>query len=331
MVKILYDHEPSAFGRNSQGIDMINDYYPFVDFKFVSPEIIPVLEGSVDFFLVVLVNSGAKGNEYRRRRETIRETWGSLKSCEQLRAMNNAAVKNLKWKLVFVLGKAGPGTNDDELNEEEAKQHNDMVIGNIEDNYINNIIKFYMGQLWASTLKAKYTLKTDDDVYIRIPGVIEYLAKENFPSRFYGGSTYYNSEVRRRVGGKWSISKKYFSEDVFPPFQAGAFVVLSTDLLHSLFDYVQKRKPFHTDDAYLGVAMRDLKVKVTRIVSFSLKMNMPDLIRKKGDCQTVALTAFGHSVDPDTSKLLHRRLESLCKRNFTSNSCRTLWLFNFWL
>ena len=300
---------------------MVNDYYPFVDFKFVFPEIMPVLEGSVHFFLVVLVNSGAKGNEYRRRRETIRETWGSLKSCEQLRAMNNAAVKNLKWKLVFVLGKAGPGTNDDELNEEEAKQHNDMVIGNIEDNYINNIIKFYMGQLWASTLKAKYTLKTDDDVYVRVPGVIAYLVKENFPSRFYGGEVYRNSVVLRWVGGRWSVSKKYFAEDVFPPFNAGAFIVLSTDLLPSLFNYVYKRKPFHTDDAYVGVAMRDLKVNVTQVPSFTIKNDMPDLIRKKTDCKTLALTGFAHNVDYKTAKVLHGRLESLCERNFTAMSC----------
>ena len=51
----------------------------------------------------------------------------------------------VKWKLVFVLGKAGPGTDDDKLNAEEAKRYNDILIGDIHDNYINNIIKFTWG------------------------------------------------------------------------------------------------------------------------------------------------------------------------------------------
>ena len=103
---------------------------------------------------------------YRQRRNIIRRTWGSLTSCEQVRATNNVKIRRLRWKLVFVLGKTGPETNDDKLNAEEAKQHNDLLIGNIDDNYVNLIIKCYMAQLWASTFNAKYTLKADDDVYM---------------------------------------------------------------------------------------------------------------------------------------------------------------------
>ncbi len=148
-------------------IDMVNDYQPWIDFKFVYPEVQPTIQGPRDFYLVVLINSGAKGDEFRQRRAKIRETWASRKTCEYTNAMNISNVKDLKWILVFVLGKAGG--QEDERNIEEAKIHNDMIIGEISDNYLNNILKFYMGQLWASMLGAKYTLKTDDDVYIRIP------------------------------------------------------------------------------------------------------------------------------------------------------------------
>ena len=44
-------------------IDMVNDYQPFVDFSFVFPQIIPTIEGSRNFFLIILVNSAAKGKE----------------------------------------------------------------------------------------------------------------------------------------------------------------------------------------------------------------------------------------------------------------------------
>ena len=140
-------------------IDIVNDYYPFVDFKFVFPEISPKVETTPQIFMIILVNSGAKGEEFRKRREAIRETWGSNSNCEYLKALEDERMKDLRWLLVFVVGKAGPGTNDDELNKAEARQHNDMLIGNITDNYINNVVKFFMGQVWASRFYNKLTCR----------------------------------------------------------------------------------------------------------------------------------------------------------------------------
>ena len=293
-------------------IDMVNDYQPWIDFKFVYPEVQPTIQGPRDFYLVVLVNSGAKGDEFRQRRAKIRETWASRKTCEYTNAMNISNVKDLKWILVFVLGKAG--SQEDERNIEEAKIHNDMIIGDISDNYFNNILKFYMGQLWASMLGTiKYTLKTDDDVYIRIPKVIEYLVSLGSPTRFYGGQTYLNYPVIRRAGAKWGISKKYFPEKTWPPFNAGGFIIMSTDLLGSLINYVYIRKPFHTDDAYVGVAMRDFKVKVVHILSFVVENSMPAMIRKKNNCDILKLIAYGHSLNIDSIQYLHKRVEDLCQ------------------
>ena len=222
-------------------IDVVNDYYPFVDFKFVFPEISPKVETTPEIFMMVLVNSGAKGDEFRKRREAIRQTWGNRSNCEQRKlALGDERKKNLRWLLVFVVGKAGPGTNDDELNVAEAGQHNDMLIGNITDNYINNVVKFYMGQVWASKFDIKYTFKTDDDVYVRIPRVLEYLVNAKFPRPFYGGMTYLPIRVNRVIGGKWTVSWKYFGEVNFPMFNAGAFFILSTDLLNRLFNYTAK-------------------------------------------------------------------------------------------
>ncbi|XP_028392500.1 beta-1,3-galactosyltransferase brn-like [Dendronephthya gigantea] len=183
---------------NKSRIDMVNDYYPFVDFRFVYPEISPKVDETRKIFMIILVNSGAKGIKFRQRREAIRQTWGSTGNCEQLNALGDGKLKDLRWLLVFVVGKAGPGTRDDELNEAEARRYNDMLIGNITDNYINNIIKFYMGHFWANKFDVKYTMKTDDDVYVRIPRVLEYLVNAKLPRPFYGGSSLAPSHRMRR-------------------------------------------------------------------------------------------------------------------------------------
>ncbi len=212
---------------------------------------------------------------------------------------------------MFVVGKAGPGTNDDELNMAEARQHNDMLIGNITDNYINNVIKLFMGQIWASRFDIKYTLKADDDVYLRIPRVLEYFVNAKFPRPFYGGMTYMPIRVNRVIGGKWTVSWKYYGEVNFPMFNAGAFFILSTDLLDRLFNYVHIRKPFHTDDAYVGVAMRDFGVKITTIFSFGLRSDMNKFIRRAKDCEILRLNGFSHNMDPESTRFLHDRLKTL--------------------
>ncbi|XP_028392847.1 beta-1,3-galactosyltransferase 1-like [Dendronephthya gigantea] len=194
-----------------------------------------------------------------------------------------------------------------------------MLIGNITDNYINNIIKFYMGHLWANKFDVKYTMKTDDDVYVRILRVLEYLVNAKLPRPFYGGSSLAPSPVSRRVGVKWAISYKYYREARFPTFNLGAFSILSTDLINKLSDYVYIRKPFHTDDAYVGVAMRDLGVKPTNISSFHV-INLNRMRRYIGsfkDCEIFSWNAFGHSLDPRSIKALHLRVQTLVCKNTT--------------
>ena len=292
-------------------IDIVNDYYPFVDFELVFPDISPRVERTRNIFMIVLVNSAAKGDVSRKRREAIRQTWANQSSCEQRKALSDKRLKDLAWLLVFVVGKSGRGMNEDELNIAEAKQHNDMLIGNITDNYINNVVKFYMGQIWASRFDIRYTLKTDDDVYVRIPRVLEYLVNAQLPRPFYGGWTYKSHNVSRSLNGKWTVSWKYFSEVAFPKFNSGAFFILSSDLLNRLFNYAHVRKPFHTDDAYVGVAMRDFGVKPTRIPSFHLLHDMNAFAHKATDCKLLSMHGFSHRMNAEAIRFLHGRLELL--------------------
>ncbi|CAB4045146.1 beta-1,3-galactosyltransferase 5-like [Paramuricea clavata] len=305
-------NDPFELQITVTSIDLINDYYPFIDFKFVFPEISPKVRRTPDIFLMVLVNSGAMGDTFRKRREAVRQTWGNHSNCEQIKALGDETLKDLRWLLVFVVGKAGWGTNDDELNRAEARQYNDMLIGNITDNYLNNVIKLYMGLAWASRFDIKYILKTDDDVYVRIPRILEYLVNARFPKPFCGGAAERRStKVIREIGDKWTISWKYYNETRYPRYNPGAFFILSSDLLNRLFNYVYIRKPFHVDDAYVGVAMRDLGVNVTKISSFLIQTKMNQRIRKANHCGILRLHAFGHNMEPESNRFLDNRLKAL--------------------
>jgi hypothetical protein len=82
-------------------------------------------------------------------------------------------------------------------------------------------------------------------------------------------------------------------------------------------NYVHIGKPFHTDDAYIGVAMRHLKVKVVHILSFVIVDNMSTLVRTKDDCYILRVLAYGHHVRSGGMEHLHKRLEDLCHAKTT--------------
>ena len=298
-------------------VDMDNDYYPFVNFSLVWPETMPDLNGQRDFFLVVVVNSAARGEKYRLRREAIRKTWAKHRTkCERLLTLKNPKLKNHQWILVFSLGKGD--TADDKANAEEAKIHNDVLIGNFEDNYINCVMKSFMGRLWVSSLNVRYVLKTDDDVFVRIPSIIDYLMAQGYPKPFYGGAPYFNFKVDRDPNGKWAISKKYFNEEYFPTFNAGGFYVLSTDILFKLFNYVRQRPPFQTEDTYIGIAARDMNISPQRIPGLLLEDFMSNMLRGMSDTTLIQARGYGHDVDPSTMNTVFNRLEELCARNKTN-------------
>ncbi|EDO44710.1 predicted protein, partial [Nematostella vectensis] len=210
-------------------------------------------------FLVVVVNSGANGEKYFQQRQAIRQTWA-----RQDREVST--LEDLKWEVFFVLGKTY--NEQDRKNLQEADKHNDMLIGDFKDIYLNLIIKTMMSHLWASSLDCCYILKADDDVYIRVPSVIAWLKARRSHSRFYGGDIYTNSEISRDPCSPWGISKKYYPYFEWPPFCYGLFHILSADVVPEILNHTRTRIPFHTDDAYVGVAADDLNINAVQIPGF---------------------------------------------------------------
>ena len=81
--------------------------------------------------------------------------------------------------------------------------------------------------VWASRFDIKYILKTDDDVYVRIPRILEYLVNATFPKPFCGGAAEQNfTKVIREIGAKWTISWKYYNETFYPRYNPGAFYIV---------------------------------------------------------------------------------------------------------
>ena len=279
------------------------------NFPIITPHIQPTISDQ-NLFVVVVVNSysGKALNKtlitHQLLRNAIRETWG--KDME-----NNCTVK---WGLFFSLGMS-KDEKSNANNRLEAVEYNDLIIGHFEDHYKNIAIKTFMAHFWAfNTFSCRYVLKTDDDVYVRVNKLVHWLHDTGSPGRFVGGLIHPERSIVRKQNGrfsKWYISRQQFNESIWPPFCYGAFHVVSTDVLPAFFYYTQLRKPFHTDDAYLGVAARDLGIRIKQIPGFTMEF-MP-----KTDCQFRNTIAIGHELSPASLKRIHKTYESLLKKNVT--------------
>ena len=84
------------------------------------------------------------------------------------------------------------------------------------------------------------------------------------------------------------------------------------------------RKPFHVDDAYIGIAMRYLKVTVTEIKSFRvIKDKMRKIFPQKSNSEILAIIAIGDGVGTEEMNALHHKLELICSTNINGTSCKT--------
>ena len=245
-------------------------------FSFVSHITQPHFdERNTELFLLVLITSGVR-TSYVSRRNRVRDTWGN--------EANHPASKD--WKRIFVLGR----TQTIEI-QQEAAVFNDILVLNMTDSYRNLVIKVLSGLLWSiGNLNPRFILKADDDVYVRVPYLISWLEKYG-SDQFYGGSVIPHG---KRLN-KWKnrVLKDCFAEDFYPPYCSGAFYVVSSNILPSLFESVRKWTAFPVEDAYLGILARENGIKPVSITGFNFKK----LIKNYGTCNWVSAIALGHRFD----------------------------------
>jgi len=271
----------------------------YVDFKLILPFIEPNLDPQKrKLYIVVVVNSAAKGENHRTLRQAIRETWGST-----TKSQTGHGNTTHPWKLFFSLGIADNPT-DHEANLKEAREHNDIIIGNFTASYRNLVIKTFMAHFWAVTkLSCDYVLKTDDDVYVRVPGLISWLVKSGSPKQFFGGMVALRYRIIRDPASDLYISEDQYPGIYWPLWCHGSYHVLSSDIIPRYIIYTYKRKPFQTDDAYLGVAALDLGIKVIQIPGFTIEDAHPRKFRS--DKEMNESLAIGHKIAPDQMKTFH--------------------------
>ncbi|XP_043856494.1 beta-1,3-galactosyltransferase 4 isoform X2 [Dromiciops gliroides] len=116
---------------------------------------------SSQLFLLILVSTAP---EHQEQRDAIRASWGGL------RELQGHLIRTL-----FVLGEPDDRwENIKEVLKWEAQVEGDIVQAAFMDSYRNLTLKTLSGLAWAARYcpDVRYVLKTDDDVYINVPGLV---------------------------------------------------------------------------------------------------------------------------------------------------------------
>lgn len=203
--------------------------------KEISKERICPMNGK-DIELLILITSKRANMESRM---AIRNTWGKLGN-------------RMDVSMAFVLGDG----LDDVLSlslSEENYEYGDLIRGNFLDTYTNLTLKTISYLEWVDKYcnRAKYILKTDDDVFINVPRLMKFLSKRKKKRVIYG----------RRM----KYSKKPF--DTW--FCTGPAYVLSGDIIHDLYVQALKTHFMQNEDVFVtGIVANILRIKRIHANSF---------------------------------------------------------------
>ncbi|XP_016984090.2 beta-1,3-galactosyltransferase 5 [Drosophila rhopaloa] len=169
--------------------------------------------------LLVLITSAL---HHEAARMAIRQTW-----------MHYGSRRDVG--MAFVLGRGTNRTLNKAIDREDF-MYRDLIRGHFIDSYNNLTLKTISLLEWAdlNCPKAKYLLKTDDDMFINVPKLLALMATLRANRSIYGRRAENWKPVRNRWS-KYHITIAQYAKNTFPYFTTGPAYLLTGDIVHPLY------------------------------------------------------------------------------------------------
>lgn len=217
-----------------------NDYTTLVNYSFTFDRL---NTGCNDSTLLLILIHSSPGNF--RKRTVLRSTW---------------AQKNEWTKILFVMGRTENETIQKELTRENDS-YGDLIQGSFLDTYRNLTYKHITCLKYAiyHCPQAKYILKCDDDIFVNMPLLKNFL---NFDLSPFGVSNAilcplkHLAPVLRTYRSKWRVSFEEYPERTYPDYCLGWAILYSPDVIFQLYKSAQNSlNIFWIDDVYITGTM----------------------------------------------------------------------------
>jgi len=192
-------------------------------------------------------------------RQTIRETWGSLRR-----------INGVNLAFAFFIG-SGPPREDSSIQstiDNEVKIHSDIIQGSFVDSYNNLTLKSIFLLKWVTQYcnHSRFVLKADDDMYINIPLLIRRLQEvfiEQTGKPFVLGSVQHGAVPQRGVSSKWRTSREQFPGNVYPDYCSGTAYAMSREAAVAIAKVTSSVKFCWMEDIYItGMCTQKARVPV---------------------------------------------------------------------
>lgn len=208
--------------------------------------------GDVDLLIVI---ESTWDKSYARK--SIRKTWGE--ACNK---------KHSRIRCAFFFG----NKNILEANKwlrQESEKYNDIVQFDFWDSYANLTYKTLSALKWSTKYceKAKYVMKTDDDVYVNTE-LLPHLIKAAPDNKFFGGHCWGASSPNRDTNSKWYVSFQQYSHPTLPAMCSGTGYIMSSDIVKGAVKLSANIPFFHLEDVYVAICVKQLHVRPIVLAGF---------------------------------------------------------------
>lgn len=191
-----------------------------------------VLKSTTVLSIVIVIHSATNHFEHR---QLIRRTWAKWRQ------------PNVQVFYAFIVGIVPPdhklvNTNIQTKLEQESTRFEDIVQGNFVDNYRNLTIKHLCSLRWTVEYCSDidFILKIDDDAYIDLHAVVQYLFQLKLnsidPIKNFMACSLFPKDTSPKRTGKWSLSFESYPYPTFPSYCSGVGYFITPDVAFDLFE-----------------------------------------------------------------------------------------------
>ncbi|CAB3398698.1 unnamed protein product [Caenorhabditis bovis] len=243
ILELYYYHDgySPTFSRSGEfSAKFIDVEYPY---RFeIMPDSTAKCDNSTKLLIIVLTM--APNWEIRR---AIRETWAS-------RSVLNAI------KVNFILSMSKNSTRI----EEEARQHDDLIVTNLPETYDNLVLKVHSLLTYKQHYcdDVDYVLKIDEDVVINPEKVLE-AARNPAKAKIdaISGYLWKKSVPKRDKSHKWYIPRTFWPAKYFPDYCDGPMYLVGKKVVPKLLQASQNHKKWSLEDVFwTGILTSDQKI-----------------------------------------------------------------------
>lgn len=246
--------------------------------------------GSAKFLtLVIIVCSSIPNTESRK---AIRQTWGKY-------AAHRAGVR-----IYFLVGSTLNKTLDANI-ERENQKYGDIIQENFLDTYNNLTIKSTMMLKWVDSQcqSVKFVMKTDDDMFVNVPNLIQYLNR-NGTDKLLVGCLIKKSVPIKNKHSKWYAPEEVYNKLFYPDYLSGTGYVMARSLVHPLYNTALETPFFYMEDIFItGICAEKLKIARTNNEGFKF-------LKRKNDPCIFRSVITAHHMSPKEFYIIWRTVNN---------------------